>query len=154
MSSITTSEQIITTWISKGDNEEDNFSKFISYWVAFNCWLFTVTNEVRDKQALEVLFKREYLYKDFLGLVPQYESTLSKLIAVCPVENNRLNFSKDIKDMQNFPEIIKVIYLIRCNLFHGTKIESSERDEEVVSASIPVLEFILKEVCAKNMLPQ
>ena len=57
MSSIQNHENIVKGWIKRGDGETDHFFKFISYWVAFNCWLTTKTNEDRDRSALNKLYK-------------------------------------------------------------------------------------------------
>lgn len=34
----TTKEKIKNCWIKRAEHEGDIFNKFISYWIAFNCW--------------------------------------------------------------------------------------------------------------------
>ena len=53
MSSYDNYDKIIETWVKKGETENDIFSKFICYWIAFNCWLCTQTSEINDSKALK-----------------------------------------------------------------------------------------------------
>lgn len=122
MSSYSTSIDIIKLWTQKGDSENDSFSKFISYWIAFNCWLYTKTNEVYDNRALHALFSNKGLYDNFPSLVSNNEGIFEKVKELGSIENNRIKREpKEIKDIFSFKEVIEALYEIRCNLFHGTK---------------------------------
>ncbi|MCP6718953.1 MAG: HEPN domain-containing protein [Patescibacteria group bacterium] len=152
MSSTSNYQKIIETWIKKGDLENDSFSRFICYWIAFNCWLYTKTNEVHDRVALSKLYQQEYLFKDFQKLVTKNENLFAELVKVCPIENNRIgNINKPINDVEKFNEVVDVLYEIRCNLFHGSKTDTNKRDIEVAKAATPVLEVIVKNICLKSI---
>lgn len=131
-------------WVKKGDVEIDNFSRFICYWIAFNCWLYTNTNEVRDRKALEKLYQNHNLYKNFRKIVKENRFLLEKLLDVCPVENSRNYRKKTIKNLEEFREVVDVLYQVRCNLFHGSKLDIDKRDCDVIKVSMPVLELIVK----------
>lgn len=148
MSSLVRAERIVRTWVEKGDSEQDAFSKFICYWVAFNCWLYTQTNETGDKKALDILFENSHLYSQFRKIATQRMPLLEGLQAVCPIKNNRIaSREKSLHNIESFPEIVDVLYEVRCNLFHGSKSDADERDIEVLNASTPVLELIVKNIC-------
>ena len=151
MSSLSNNKRIIEVWAKKGDIESDDFSKFICYWIAFNCWLYTKTNEVRDRLALNKLYSKRELYNNFQKSVIENESPFTALVNVCPIKNNRTeNRKKAVKDIHEFKEVIDVLYEIRCNLFHGSKLDTDKRDMEVIKAATPVLEIIVKDICLKT----
>lgn len=148
MSSTENSKKIIGTWIKKGDSESNKFSKFICYWISFNCWLYTKTGECADRKALNKLYKNQSLYQKFTDLVKENEAVFKDFKNVCPIENNRNSGRiKELKNIYDFKENIDVIYEIRCNLFHGSKVDKDERDVEVIKASTPVLGLIVKNIC-------
>jgi len=150
MSSILNNNKIIKTWAERGYFDDDDFSKFIYYWVSFNCWLYTKTNEVSDRKALKKLYKNQSLYSDFPILVEENNPLLEKLLKVGPIENNRISKSSEtIKNIKEFKEVMNLLYEIRCNLFHGCKLDTDERDKEVLEASTPVLELIVKNICLR-----
>lgn len=153
MSSFDNSKRIIQAWIQKGDLEDDYFSEFICYWIAFNCWLYTKTGEVRDREALNKLYeKHRELFADFSKLIIQNKRISNKFLNIGTIFNNRSpNREVCIKDVTNFKEVIDMLYEIRCNLFHGSKSDTNDRDKEVVEASTPILELIVKNICLKSI---
>ncbi len=69
MSRPSTARTIIESWITKGDIEQDPFSKFIYYWVAFNCWYMSVREAGSDREVINSIKKYEKLKQAFLSLV-------------------------------------------------------------------------------------
>lgn len=148
MSSLSNSKKIIRAWIEKGDLENDDFSKFICYWVAFNCWLYTKTDEIQDRKALKKMYDNQNLCDNFSKLVRENDELINGLILVCPIRNNKIkNRKKTIDNKHSLKEVVDVIYEIRCNLFHGSKADWDKRDKEVIDASVPVLKLIVKNIC-------
>lgn len=152
MSSLKNSKKIIETWKEKGNKENDEFSKFICYWIAFNCWLYTITDEIGDRNALIKLYKKSSTNNKFKKLVCDNKNNLKdkvkNLKEVCPIKNNRKNgCEKTISKADDFEEVMNVIYEIRCNLFHGSKSDEDLRDSEVIKGAVPVLEIIVKNLC-------
>lgn len=147
MSSIKNHEKIIKGWIKRGARETDPFFKFISYWIAFNCWLITKTNEYCDRDALDELYKESDLYGNFSNIINDSNNKrlFDDLIGICPIENKGTPHS--ISDINNFAEVMNVLYAIRCNLFHGSKTDKVDRDSEVMRVAAPVLEMIVKNIC-------
>lgn len=149
MSSLENSKKIIETWKEKGNKESDEFSKFICYWIAFNCWLYTITNETKDGKALKELYNKPAECNKFIQLTDDnFKSRLENFKKVCPIKNDRENRpKKNISDVNNFKEVVGAIYQIRCNLFHGSKADENLRDSKVIRAVVPVLEIIVKNLC-------
>ena len=98
------------------------------------------------QKLLKKLYEEKYLYVNFDKLVIENEDIFQKLIQVCPIKNNRKSDIKTITNIKNFKETVDVLYQIRCNLFHGSKGDTNERDKNVLDASTPVLELIVKQI--------
>ena len=114
MASLENSKKIIKTWTKKGDGERNKFSKFICYWIAFNCQLYTITHEIEDGNALKKLYKESSLCNTFEKLVfnneYNFKNKVENFKKICPVKNDRKNIpGKDISEINNFREVIKVI---------------------------------------------
>lgn len=152
MSTFVNSERIIKAWVNKGDLESDDFSKFICYWVAFNCWLYTSTNEVRDREALSILYQKQHLYKNFPQLVVANKLVFEQFLSIGTIINNRIPDRQTfVRNATEFNEVVDMLYEIRCNLFHGSKLDTDTRDREVVEASTPILGLIVKGICLKSI---
>lgn len=147
MSSIENHEKIIKGWIERGARETDPFFKFISYWIAFNCWLITETGEDYDRKALDKLYKESGLYGNFSNIINDNNNKrlFNDLAGIRPIKNKgRLH---PINNVNDFKEVMNVLYAIRCNLFHGNKTDNENRDSEVMRAATPALEVIVKNIC-------
>ncbi len=60
----------------------------------------------------------------------------------CPVRRSKRYRGSDyatINDVNNFSEVLELIYVIRCNLFHGQKLFEDPRDRELVRHAFGVL---------------
>ena len=149
MSSIENHKKIINGLIKRGDKEIDYFFKFISYWIAFNCWLVAKTNEDRDRDALDKLYKESGLYGNFSNIINGNNKKLfDDLADIRPIENKGTrHFLNNVND---FKEVMNFLYAIRCNLFHGRKSDNNERDCEVINAAAPVLEIVVKNICLED----
>ncbi len=46
----------------------------------------------------------------------------------------------------DWPHTIDALYKVRCNLFHGEKVVSSENDKQIVSGALRILVYFFKEI--------
>jgi len=58
------------------------------------------------------------------------------------VENMRHHTHADLPDNFNATQLLTVIYTIRCNLFHGDKLEHLEQEQDLLLWAIDVLNLI------------
>ncbi len=67
-----------------------------------------------------------------------------------PLKNLTRQRRINIKDLNNWNNIIEAVYTIRNNLFHGHKQHSRDRDNELVKAGYPILRR-LNEILINNL---
>jgi hypothetical protein len=139
---------LIKVWREKAFKERDPFSKFLFLWICFNAWLEHRSGKDADAKMIEWLVNQTNTSSD---LVESFELCKNK-----PIFNNSLDILaqkspfKDsrgkrpditVKDKNDFENIVRAIYRIRCNLFHG----SSEAQENRVREQIAISNAILNE---------
>jgi len=153
MASSTTIKLITISWITKGDSEENLFNKFICYWISFNCFYNNYTGKTIDREALNDLKNRRKILSTYevITTVPKNLELLKELQNICPLRSVKNNSIKNIDDTNSFAQVVDVIYQIRCNLFHGGKEETNERDIQVVTAATPVLELLVKRITSDHI---
>lgn len=148
MATYNTIKSIATGWIKKGDAETNSFNKFIAYWIAFNCFYSWQTGLDKDTQAIKLISSDTSIRASYKLIVNAKTTPIFKnLQLICPIYNvSRPGISKSISNIYNMKQVVEVLYLIRCNLFHGDKGEDVRRDKRVVNAGFPVLELIVKKM--------
>lgn len=50
------------------------------------------------------------------------------------------------EDPAKLDDLIKVLYQVRCNVFHGEKVPYDPNDDKIVKAAHPVLFFIVEKL--------
>lgn len=148
-----TVKKIAIEWIEKGDKESSVFNQFISYWISFNAFYSFRTSMSGDRKALNALLADNSMSGTYKSLVIDvYKPLFENLKAVCPVTNvGRPAEQISLTNFSDFSHTINLLYLIRCNLFHGDKGETEVRDLQVIEAATPVLSLIVKAL-VKNHL--
>lgn len=54
--------------------------------------------------------------------------------------------SRSVEDIGNFGQMLDVIYLVRCNLFHGRKSEIDAHDKELVELAYHILSRVFRPI--------
>lgn len=140
-------KNLVKTWYEKARFEQDPFSKFIFLWICFNAWLDYKSGEFLDSEMINWLIRQTFSTSD---LISNYENakkteplmrSLKTLADMSPIYDSRGRRDPiRIKDEDDFENIVKGIYRIRCNLFHGGKEANDSRDRKLVEVSKRVLE--------------
>ena len=147
--------RIVDNWFRRAigqDVQFDDFDRFVSLWIAFNAWGTYVFSKDKDREMVEAAKKDQRLIASFQNLVETDLSFLNhiKLLkAECPVRRNRPYRGHDhasINQTNNFSEALEVIYVVRCNLFHGEKVFEDPRDRALVFNAFGVLSKLFGEV--------
>lgn len=134
-------------WIERGKNSDDPIDAFTNYWLAFNSLFF---DEVNGDERAKI---KAYLRKN------SSEITAAKLLASHPTQIDYL-LSQPVIDMRGngkdtgsnveafntaadsltkLEELFMIIYQVRCNLMHGQKSPSRERDITLCQSALCIL---------------
>jgi len=147
---------VIKEWMSAADNENSYFARYALEFFAFNSLLRLNFNNGGKREQERTLIERckcflccnefqidEKTKKD----VEEIMKTTKEYPLINLTRNNRTIRIKNEKDWQN---IIETVYVIRNNLFHGSKQYSRERDNNLVKAAYPILSW-LNEILIKRL---
>lgn len=148
-------KSLIRTWRGKSHNEGDQFASFVFIWFCFNAWMEYISNENTDKKMINELAGRKHnmhsLFWAYDAAVSANDEFLKRDIKALvymsqekPIEDVRKNPPKReppiiIKSENDFENIVRAIYRIRCNLFHGGKDADDIRDQVLVKRAAMVL---------------
>lgn len=132
---------IMNNWIEKSESEKQPFNKYIALWIAFNAYYSSATNENFEKDSITKIKCQSELKQYYLSIANSEEIT--NLLSVSPIINMKNNKAVIINGKEDYSSIIETLYQIRNNLFHGSKTDHIERDEEVVTAALPILKKIV-----------
>lgn len=138
---------IIRTWYQRAQSADDTFDKFIYLWIAFDAFAINYSEKEWHYQVRKVMEEDSMLTNCYASLMKNNDflREIRKLQEQCPVYDTRKKFlnnpkySKTISDLNNFKEVLDVIYKIRNNLFHGGKSPDEERDKRLVSLAFNIL---------------
>jgi len=145
---ISSNHLLIVDWWHRVAREEEHFPreflKFISLWEAFNglinCRLhFKKRKKLRDRGKMLGLSNDVLIVEGWRGLLhnDNFNKLLDELCAYCPVNQvlgGERTIYYTIKKPYELDDVLKLIYAIRCNLFHGEK-EARERDLRLVDVA-------------------
>lgn len=141
----------IKEWIRRSErNVEKDFvdigDKFISLWIAFNAWQKDMFGEAeKEVMLIEKVSNFDPMKKVFI----EFKRDNKKLdeLAEFRVIDRRFpdNESKTVSYNGSFESLIKSLYAIRCNLFHGRKnFDDNESDRKLVELAYYILNPLFK----------
>jgi hypothetical protein len=143
-------KNLIKVWFEKATGETDHFSKFVFLWICFNAWLDYRSGKETDRAMINWLISQSRENSDLVRIfntqknVKRFNEALKILASHSPINDSRNRRpSIDIKDENDFENIVRGIYRIRCNLFHGgTEAHKSEDLKLIVIANEILLRWV------------
>jgi hypothetical protein len=118
---------------SKGFNDE--FVHFFIYYMCLDAWITNESKKGSDTEKISWLVNKGGILKDvFINKRFDRQDSI-KLKHLSPIEDMRPHHEGEmtyLNDVKNFEEVVKFIYQIRCNLFHGAKSPDSRKDKDLV----------------------
>lgn len=126
----------IEWWHLLAKKQEDHWIRFILYYIIFDAYLTNESQASGDMAKIRWFIDNENSLKtSFSGcwktkLLPQAKA----LKSFSPIRDMRPG-SRDtvvLKDETNVSEVIRFIYQIRSNLFHGSKDRMDDKDSSLV----------------------
>ncbi|WP_254172881.1 HEPN domain-containing protein [Planktothrix pseudagardhii] len=146
--------EIAKSWVSKAEQETDDFNRFVSLWFAFNA-LYNEFFFGNERRAIKdfIDFSRLQIRREALIEIFRDDSSLfftTRIIRDCrDTGKDTLEDSYKLNDRRSTPKyrlkaLLMILYQVRCNLFHGNKIYHRDSDKEVVRNAANVLLKILQ----------
>jgi hypothetical protein len=147
-------DNFIKEWLKRSERAEvliDDADRFISLWIAFNAWLKKEYREdTPDGKMIKKAKENEDLQSIFQRLSnndEEFKVNLRKLMGYTVIDTRfPTNEEKEQNCIGDYKSFLSVVYLIRCNLFHGRKrVDENEKDQELVTLALKLLHPLFKE---------
>ncbi len=139
-----------SAWLNRGNAQEDPIYVFQDFWIGFNnlynnsssskesekikTWIEDNVSEGESQQILQ-----DYVLDvDYLLLEPVINMANGKEIT-----SNRTSFESAVDSKMKLKELFMIIYKVRCNLLHGQKTPSRERDVKLCQSASPFVKCML-----------
>ena len=139
-----TIKTLIGWWKLWGERESDPFIKFFFFYVCFDAWITAESGKDRDTEKIDWFINTDNCLKERWKNIQSTvtKSWLSNLKNLSPIEDMRPSQNRKIylNDTENIEEVVRFIYQIRCNLFHGSKNPMNSRDANLVDLAGRILE--------------
>ncbi len=139
-------------WYLKARDEGDQFDRFVYLWFAFNI-LYSEFMNNDERWAIRKFTEKRVLNIRNVEQILNHEDSryfVRRIIRNCRIDNTQdtAELAAKLKNPRNhknarFEALVLILYQVRCNLFHGNKLFSSESDQEVVLHAANVLQMIL-----------
>ena len=167
------SQKIIKHWFEKVMTEDLSSDKFIALWTSFNgFYVAEFYNKVKAiKKGREpndgdyikyIIEKGSYSkrYSELINNEPKFKKYLDNFIDVLnsgithypgkiadmrPSKETEQN-AKEFSICTNYEQFIRIIYQIRCNLFHGNKSPYDEGDKKIIEGIFNPFYLFVKEI--------
>lgn len=153
-------KNLIRTWRGKSHSEGDQFASFVFIWICFNAWMEYLSTKETDAGMVKEVVERQ---QNMISIIEAYDSAISDddllkrhikgLIGKSqeePIRDCRGKRSAiSIRDENDFGNIVRAIYRIRCNLFHGCKDANELRDQVLVGLAAGILRQWMGRLIAK-----
>ena len=133
-------------WLQRAERGQeyiDDGDRFISLWIAFNGWMKGKFGENKKDRMLLNETKKLTEFSDSFNHLKRDNSCFRRNLE--KLANYSVADMRNLKDRNltydgTFESLIEVLYLVRCNLFHGRKeINENKKDIELVSLSLKIL---------------
>jgi hypothetical protein len=138
---------LVYGWYTRARREDDHVTSFVFLWFCFNAWLACESGEDTDWAMINWLTGRRAQTSQ---LRAAYDSAMQSEVFVDSVRaladqspivsNGRRPREVRIHSLEDFADIVNGVYLVRCNLFHGSKRAGDSRDETLIGACARILE--------------
>jgi hypothetical protein len=140
-------QALVKSWHARSTREGDPVSKFVFLWFCFNARLSYESGKDHDRQMINWLktaspassaLRRSY---DQAMASEVFRRDLQTLVDNSPIHGTRRNKPQvvEIRDVDDFPNLVEGVYQVRCNLFHGGKRADDLRDQKLVKVSASIL---------------
>jgi len=119
-------------WHSKIDGQTDSWIKFVICYLIFDAYLTKFSESGYDDKKIKWFLNNDNQLKNIWN--SNSKESIRLLKEMSPIYDMRPNSNKIVKllDENNLEQIVKFIYQIRCNFFHGSKDSTDDRDNKLI----------------------
>ncbi|HEX7633135.1 MAG TPA: hypothetical protein VF401_02285 [Candidatus Saccharimonadales bacterium] len=149
-------KSLIGWWKVLGRDQSDPFMKFFVFYMCLDAWMTAESGKDRDEDKLNWLINTPNdlnHHRQGIQGGAKFQSWLNGLMRESPVDDMRPSKlgvrTVSLSDTSDFSQVVKFIYQIRCNLFHGSKSPLNARDKHLVNLSGKILERWIEWTSAK-----
>jgi hypothetical protein len=125
----------------------DPFIRFIAIWISFNAWYENNLPGEREWRQIEAISERPDLVASHAALLSSpsltsYRDAIETLRSngVSDVRTGRLRAIDSPSDLKS---VLRCVYQIRCNLFHGAKHREDDRDRQLSKSGFTIIAGLL-----------
>lgn len=139
-------------WLQRSREAVDPIDGFSNVWRAFNNLYYPVNGSHERAKILRYL--EESVDEELAtGILTEYQSEVNYLLEepVIDMRSNGRNTAHHIEAFQvrdtyldKLKDLFMVIYQVRCNLEHGQKSPSRDRDVELCRSAHPLVERVVE----------
>ena len=139
-------------WLEKGDARGDPVDRFADYWRAFNNLYSSVAGRSEPERILAYL--EQYVSEERAAAILQERQGEAHYLLSAPVVDMRSNgrdtseciekFMKADSSLGKLQQLFRVVYQVRCNLEHGQKSPSDDRDVLLCQSAGPVVADVVR----------
>lgn len=146
-------DRFISEWIKRSERKEafvDDGDRFISLWIAFNGWMRKEYGEsCSDLSLIDNVIRNtsfELVFNNLRNSDKKVQKNLNKLSAFKVINMKYETDESKCKEFTgSFESLIRVIYQIRCNLFHGRKnVDCNKIDLQLIKLAFQLLGPLFK----------
>lgn len=147
-------KSIAQRWYRKAVSADDNYDRFVFLWFAFNA-LYNEFFDSSERRAIGDLVYSNRYHISNAGIndileTPHASFFKQRIIRDCrgngrdTSESAAVLRSSDSSPRKRLDCLLRIVYLVRCNLFHGNKMYGRDSDDEVVTNAAFVLTEIIE----------
>jgi len=138
-------------WLIRGNRERDPINAFSNFWRGFNNLYFDVDLPY-EREKIRTFITRIVTEMEAKRLLNHYSSEVAYLISQPVIDmrgtgkDTRQNiqaYNAENDSLIKVQEIFMIIYQVRCNLEHGQKSPSNERDIKLCENAAPLVAAII-----------
>lgn len=138
-------------WLDRGRQTTDPLDAFTYFWRAFNN-LYSTVGQGQERDKIKLFLSQQLSEAQAMEILQSNTDGVSYLLSQ-PVIDMRGTGKNTMPNIQAFgvavdslvklQELFMVIYQVRCNLEHGKKSPSKDRDIKLCESSAPLVAYVV-----------
>jgi hypothetical protein len=143
----------VREWFDRGRQSADPFDAFSNFWRAFNK-LYSTVGQGYERDKIKLFLRQQLSEAQAMEILQINASSVSYLLSR-PVIDMRGNGKDTAPNIQAFhaaddsltklQELFMIIYQVRCNLEHGEKSPSMDRDLMLCQLAAPLVAYVVEQ---------
>lgn len=138
-------------WYERAQNETDTFDKFNNLWISFNNF-YSSRRSISDRMKISEFITDHITEIKANEILSSCNKEISYLVSIPVIDmrgsghdttQNITSFLNSTTNIEKIKQILIIIYQVRCNVMHGDKSPTRDRDIQLCESSAKILELLL-----------